>query len=65
MGMLLNMAGDLVTKDTEKAKLLSVLCVLFFTGKAVFQEFHAPDTSGKAQAKKDLPLIVWNRLGNI
>lgn len=57
MGMLLNMAGALVTKDTEKAKLLSVLTALVFTGKAVLQEFLAPDTSGKVQGKKVLPLM--------
>ncbi|KAK4826324.1 hypothetical protein QYF61_007409 [Mycteria americana] len=55
--MLLNMAGNVVTKDIEKAKLLNVLSALVFIGKTLLQESQAPDTSGKVQGKKDLPLI--------
>ena len=38
VGMLLNGAGDLETKDTEKAKLLNVLSAMVFTRKMVLQE---------------------------
>lgn len=40
MGLLLNGAGALVTKDVEKAKVLNVFFILVFIGKASLQELQ-------------------------
>lgn len=44
---LLNEEVDLVTEDTEKAKVLSDLFVLVSTGKTNLQEFLVPESSEK------------------
>ena len=57
VGPLLNGAVDLVTNDTEKAKVLSAAFTLVFTGKTGLQESQAPETRGKVWNKEDLTLV--------
>ena len=57
MGTLLNGAGYLLTKDTEKANLLNGFFASVFIGKVFLQESHVPETRGKVWNKKDLSLV--------
>lgn len=57
VGPLLNRAGDLLTKDTEKANLLNGFFASVFIGKVVLQESQVPETRGKVWNKKDLSLV--------
>lgn len=50
---LLNEEVDLVTEDTEKAKVLSDLFVLVSTGKTNLQEFLVPESSEKVWSNDD------------
>ena len=45
--LLLNGTGDLVTKNMEKAELLSPFFTSIFTGKAALQKSQVPGTCGK------------------
>jgi len=47
----------LVTKDTEKVKLMNAAFASVFTGKAVSQEFQSLEARGKAWRMDDLPLV--------
>lgn len=47
VGLLLNGEGVLVTKYTEKAKVLSAFFALVFTIKTGLWEYRAPKTVGK------------------
>lgn len=57
MGLLLNVAGGLMTKDMEKAKALHAPFGSIFTGMTDYQESQAPETSGKGRSKDDLPSV--------
>lgn len=45
MGLLLRGAGDLVTKDMEKAEVINSFFALVFTGKTSWQQFQTCETS--------------------
>ncbi|GAB0183716.1 mitochondrial enolase superfamily member 1 [Grus japonensis] len=55
--LLLSRPGDLVTKDIEKAKVLSAFFVSAFTSMTGFQQSQVPKTDGKAWSKEDLPSV--------
>lgn len=50
-------AGDLVTKDKKKARILNAFSTLVLTGKICLQDSQASDTSGKVCTYKDLLLM--------
>lgn len=50
-------AGDLVTKDKKKARILNAFSALVLTGKICLQDSQASDISGKVCKYKDLPLV--------
>jgi len=54
--LLLNGAGDLVTKDTEKARVLTGFFTSVFTGKICLQESQVPKTE-EVWRKKELALL--------
>ena len=58
VGMLLNMVGDVVAKDTEMAKILNVFSVFVFTGKTVLQESQAPNSGEKVRKKENTSVQV-------
>lgn len=45
VGLLLRGAGDLVTKDMEKAEVINSFFALVFTGKTSCQQFQTRETS--------------------
>ena len=47
VGLLLNGAGELMTKDVEKAKILNAFLDSVFIGKTGFQESEISETSEK------------------
>lgn len=58
MGLLLNEAVDLVTKNTELTKVINTLFTLVFTNKTSLQEFQVSQTSRKkVQSKEDLSSV--------
>lgn len=48
-------AGDLVTNDMEKAKVLDAFAASVLTGKSDFQESQALETSGEVWSKETYP----------
>lgn len=54
MGLLLNTAGDLMTKDMEKAETLQAFFAAIFIGMTDLQEFQASETSGKTLEQRKL-----------
>ena len=62
MGALLNGNRDLVTKDTEKAKIRYAFFASVFTGKTLPSAIPSPRPAGK-WSKEDLPSVeedqVW------
>lgn len=50
-------AGDLVTRDKKKSKIINVFSALVLTGKICLQESQASDNSGKVWTYDDLPLV--------
>ena len=56
-GLLLNVAGDVMTKDMEKAETLHALFASIFTGMTDLQESQARETSGKDRSKDNLPSV--------
>lgn len=55
VGMLLNGAGNLVTKAMEKAEELSAFFALLFTGMMSLQQSQTAKTRGVIWSKEDLP----------
>ena len=51
-----NRAGDMVTKDMEKAKVYSACFVSVFPDETWLQESQAPETHGNMRGE-DLPLV--------
>lgn len=47
VGLLLNGAGNLMTKDMAKVKILNTFFISVFTGKTCLQQAQVPETSGK------------------
>ena len=64
VGLLLNGAGDLVTKDMEKAEVFNAFFASFFTDKTGLQESWGPQSNRKVWSKKH-PRWRRIRLGNI
>lgn len=60
--LLLNGAGDRMTKDIEKAKVFNVAFTSIFTDKTSLQESQVPESSVKVQSQKDLPSMEENQL---
>ena len=52
MGLLLNGAGNLVTKDMEKAEAANVFFASVFTVNTDLQESQAPETRAKFWSKE-------------
>lgn len=46
VGLLLNGAGDLVTKDMKQAEIFDTFFALFFTDKTGHQESQGPQSNG-------------------
>ena len=57
VGLLLNGAGDLVTKDMEKAGVLGAFFALDFTGKTSLQQSQNPETREKSGIRKTYPQV--------
>lgn len=57
VGQLLNSVGNLVTKNTEKAKVPSAFFTLIFTSKSDLQAFQVPQTWEKIWSKVQLSFI--------
>lgn len=57
VGLPQNMAGDLVTGDTEEEEVVSAAFALGFAGEVCFGEPQAPEMSGKVWTKEGLPLV--------
>ncbi|KAJ7419224.1 glycerol kinase [Pitangus sulphuratus] len=53
---LLNGAGNLVTQDTEKAEVLTILSTSVFTGKTRLQD------SGRPVGKSEVKIYPWRRM---
>lgn len=59
----MNGAGQLVTRDLEKSKVLNVLASVF-TGKTGLQEPQSPETTGKVWSNGDLSSVEENHIRN-
>jgi len=57
VGLLLNGAGDLVTKDMEKAEVFNAAFAIFFTDKAGLQESWGPRSNRTVWSKKYSPSV--------
>jgi len=69
VGSLLNKVGVLVTKDAEKAEILSAFFASVFSAKSGPQEFQAPEVREEAWRKDDLHWVeedcVRDHLSNL
>ena len=58
-------AGDLVTKDVEKAKVLNAAFALVFTLKTCLQESQVPEMPRKVWNKEDLSMVQEDQVRDI
>ncbi|XP_068809550.1 uncharacterized protein [Struthio camelus] len=65
VGLLLNGAGALVTKDIEKAELLNAAFASGFTAKASPQEFQTLGTREEGRRKEDSPLVEEDQVRDL
>ncbi|XP_068785519.1 uncharacterized protein [Struthio camelus] len=65
VGPLLNGAGALVTKDTEKAELLNAFFASVFTAKASPEEFQTLETREEGWRKEDSPLVEEDQVRDL
>lgn len=57
MGLLLNGAGNLVTKDMEQAEAANAFFTLICTVNTNLQELQAPEARDEVWSKKDFPSV--------
>lgn len=57
VSLLLNMAGELVTKDMKKTEVLNIFSASDFTDKICLQESPALATTAKVWSKEELSLV--------
>ncbi|OPJ78851.1 hypothetical protein AV530_000022 [Patagioenas fasciata monilis] len=63
--LLLNGAGEMVTKDTGKAKVFNVFFTSIFTSKTGLQDSQASETSEKVWSKENSPPVEENQVINV